>query len=188
MFLRFQKGSADDNAGVDATTHGAPPLSAGGLRISRCCHLTFKSWVKDGGSLTDFAINQPMGQSGPLQPAARPNLDKGFNPLAMILFFGILAAGGLFVAYSIYVDIDATGAKVTTYLPYLLLFVALLIALGLPVSTTHALSSGVAGTMAANGSGLQMATIRNLLMAWVLTLSAAICLSAGLYVLFSHLF
>ena len=59
---------------------------------------------------------------------------------------------------------------------------------GLPVSTTHVLSSGVAGTMAANGSGLQMATIRNLLMAWVLTLPAAICLSAGLYVLFSNLF
>ncbi len=48
----------------------------------------------------------------------------------MILFFGVLAAGLLFVAYSIYVDIDATGAKVTTYLPYILLFVALLIALG----------------------------------------------------------
>ena len=53
---------------------------------------------------------------------------------------------------------------------------------GLPVSTTHVLSSGVAGTMAANGSGLQMATIRNLLLAWVLTLPAAICLSASLYV------
>ena len=58
---------------------------------------------------------------------------------------------------------------------------------GLPVSTTHVLSSGVAGTMAANGSGLQMATIRNLLMAWVLTLPAAIMLSAGLYVLFSQI-
>ncbi|WP_426151729.1 inorganic phosphate transporter [Pseudomonas sp. DC3000-4b1] len=55
---------------------------------------------------------------------------------------------------------------------------------GLPVSTTHVLSSGVAGTMAANGSGLQMRTIRNLLMAWVLTLPAAIALSAGLYWLF----
>src|ERR1700754_1293766 len=59
---------------------------------------------------------------------------------------------------------------------------------GLPVSTTHVLSSGVAGTMAANGSGLQMATIRNLLMAWVLTLPAAIMLSASLYVLFANLF
>ena len=54
---------------------------------------------------------------------------------------------------------------------------------GLPVSTTHVLSSGVAGTMAANGSGVQMRTIRNLLMAWVLTLPCAILLSAGLYVL-----
>jgi PiT family inorganic phosphate transporter len=59
---------------------------------------------------------------------------------------------------------------------------------GLPVSTTHVLSSGVAGTMAANGSGLQMATVRNLLMAWVLTLPAAIALSGGLYFLFSRLF
>ena len=57
---------------------------------------------------------------------------------------------------------------------------------GLPVSTTHVLSSGVAGTMAANGSGLQMATIRNLLMAWVLTLPAAILLSGTLYVIFSR--
>jgi inorganic phosphate transporter, PiT family len=59
---------------------------------------------------------------------------------------------------------------------------------GLPVSTTHVLSSGVAGTMAANGSGLQMATVRNLLMAWVLTLPAAITLSASLYILFLNIF
>ena len=59
---------------------------------------------------------------------------------------------------------------------------------GLPVSTTHVLSSGVAGTMAANKSGLQMSTIRNLLMAWVLTLPAAILLSGSLFWLLSHLF
>jgi PiT family inorganic phosphate transporter len=59
---------------------------------------------------------------------------------------------------------------------------------GLPVSTTHVLSSGVAGAMAANGSGLQMSTIRNMVMAWVLTLPAAIILSGSLYYLFSHLF
>jgi PiT family inorganic phosphate transporter len=60
--------------------------------------------------------------------------------------------------------------------------------LGLPVSTTHVLSSGVAGTMAANGSGLQWSTIRNMLTAWVLTLPVAILLSGSLYFLFSHLF
>src|SRR6266403_899601 len=59
---------------------------------------------------------------------------------------------------------------------------------GLPVSTTHVLSSGVAGTMAANGSGLQMATIRNLLMAWVLTLPCAIMISAILYWVFIQVF
>jgi PiT family inorganic phosphate transporter len=60
--------------------------------------------------------------------------------------------------------------------------------MGLPVSTTHVLSSGVAGTMAANGSGLQWSTVRNLLMAWVLTLPAAIMLSGLLYVLFVNIF
>ena len=59
---------------------------------------------------------------------------------------------------------------------------------GLPVSTTHVLSSGVAGTMAANGSGLQVQTVRNLIMAWVLTLPAAMLLSGFLYFVFSKLF
>lgn len=57
---------------------------------------------------------------------------------------------------------------------------------GLPVSTTHVLSSGVAGTMAANRSGLQWSTLRNLALAWVLTMPAAIVLSGSLYWLFSH--
>jgi PiT family inorganic phosphate transporter len=52
---------------------------------------------------------------------------------------------------------------------------------GLPVSTTHILSSGVAGTMAANGSGLQWSTIRSIAMAWVLTLPAAIALAGIIY-------
>ncbi|GLS21037.1 hypothetical protein GCM10007874_40540 [Labrys miyagiensis] len=55
--------------------------------------------------------------------------------------------------------------------------------MGLPVSTTHVLSSGVAGIMAANGSGLQMSTVRNLALAWVLTLPIAMALSFGLFVL-----
>jgi len=80
--------------------------------------------------MTDLTLNSSMADAEPVQPASRPNLDKGFNPLTMILFFGILAAGLLYVAYSIYVDIDATGMRVTTWLPYILLFVALLIALG----------------------------------------------------------
>nr|WP_314465264.1 inorganic phosphate transporter [uncultured Novosphingobium sp.] len=60
--------------------------------------------------------------------------------------------------------------------------------LGLPVSTTHVLSSGVAGTMAANRSGLQMSTIRNLLMAWVLTLPVSIVMAGVLYMIFAQIF
>jgi PiT family inorganic phosphate transporter len=53
--------------------------------------------------------------------------------------------------------------------------------LGLPVSTTHVLSSGVAGTMAANHTGLQWETVRNLAMAWILTLPVAMLLSGFLF-------
>jgi len=58
---------------------------------------------------------------------------------------------------------------------------------GLPVSTTHVLSSGVAGTMAANGSGLQLSTVRNIALAWVLTLPAAMMISGFLYWAFASI-
>jgi inorganic phosphate transporter, PiT family len=62
--------------------------------------------------------------------------------------------------------------------------IALADGLGLPVSTTHVLSSGVAGTMAANKSGLQLSTIRNIAAAWVFTLPASALLSGLLFALF----
>jgi inorganic phosphate transporter, PiT family len=75
--------------------------------------------------MTDVAL------PGSIEPAKRgPNLDGGINPLQGIIYFGVVAAALLFVAYSIYSDVDATGTRVTSYLPYLLLLVALLIALG----------------------------------------------------------
>jgi PiT family inorganic phosphate transporter len=76
--------------------------------------------------MTDVAL------PGLIEPARRngPDLDTGLNPLTAIIMMGVVAAGLLFVAYSIYVDLDATGAPVTSYVPFILLFVALLIALG----------------------------------------------------------
>jgi inorganic phosphate transporter, PiT family len=58
---------------------------------------------------------------------------------------------------------------------------------GLPVSTTHVLSSGVAGTMFANKSGLQMSTIRNIALAWVCTLPVAALLAGGLFWIFRQM-
>ena len=52
--------------------------------------------------MTDMTLNPSVG--APIQPASRPNLDKGFNPLTMILFVGIPAAGMLFVVYSIDIE------------------------------------------------------------------------------------
>ena len=60
--------------------------------------------------------------------------------------------------------------------------------LGLPVSTTHVLSSGVAGTMVANGSGMQWSTVRNLALAWILTLPVAMILSGTLFLIFRQIF
>ena len=59
-------------------------------------------------------------------------------------------------------------------------------AYGLPVSTTHMLSSGVAGTMVAKKGlkNLQKKTITSILLAWVLTLPVTIILSGGLFILF----
>ena len=57
---------------------------------------------------------------------------------------------------------------------------------GLPVSTTQVLSSGVAGTMVANGSGMQASTIKSLALAWILTLPVAMFLSASLFYIFSQ--
>jgi PiT family inorganic phosphate transporter len=56
---------------------------------------------------------------------------------------------------------------------------------GLPVSTTHIVSSGVAGTMAGSGSGVQGGTIRQIIGAWVLTLPATIVLAGALFALFT---
>ena len=53
--------------------------------------------------------------------------------------------------------------------------------LGLPVSTTHILSSGIAGSMVAHGSGVQRETVRNIILAWVLTLPVCVILGAALF-------
>ncbi len=58
---------------------------------------------------------------------------------------------------------------------------------GMPVSTTHILSSGVAGAMAGNGSGVQVGTVRNIALAWVTTLPAAMAIAGLLYWLFLSL-
>lgn len=52
---------------------------------------------------------------------------------------------------------------------------------GMPVSTTHILSSAVAGTMIAGGGGIQGKTVRTIYMAWILTLPVTMLLSGLLY-------
>jgi inorganic phosphate transporter, PiT family len=80
--------------------------------------------------MTDIAA--PLSGTVPhsSEQQGRPKLDHPVNPLAGILFFGVIGVALLFVAYSLYVDVQESGTRVVTYVPFLLLFVALLIALG----------------------------------------------------------
>jgi inorganic phosphate transporter, PiT family len=108
-----------------ATRSGAARRSV--TRLSRSAAFLRRSLHVEG-FMTDIAA--PLHGTGNLGRVDKPKLDTPPNPLALILFFGVLGAGVLFVAYSLYADVEASGMKTTTYLPYLLLFVALLIALG----------------------------------------------------------
>src|SRR5215510_8551846 len=114
--------------------------------------------ISGGLAMTDTALQAP-----PIEPAARssrPDLDKGFNPLTMILFFGVLAAGFLYVVYSVYSDVEATGTKITTFLPFLMLFVALLIALGFEfVNGFHDTANAVATVIYTHSLPAEMAVV-----------------------------
>jgi inorganic phosphate transporter, PiT family len=107
--------------------------------------------------MTDIAA--PLHSPAHL-PSEKPDLKAPSNPLALILFFGILAAGVLYTAYSLYVDVGDSGMKATTYLPFLLLFVALLIALGFEfVNGFHDTANAVATVIYTNSMPAPIAVV-----------------------------
>jgi len=110
--------------------------------------------------MTDIAGRMPVPGHTPSPPDMRPKLHQPVNPLAAIIFFGAVAATMLFVAYSLYIDVGETGTKVTTYLPYLLLFVALLIALGFEfVNGFHDTANAVATVIYTHSLPANMAVV-----------------------------
>ena len=99
-------------------------------------------------------------QAGTVARPARPDLDRGVHPSTAFVFVGLLAAGVLFVAYSLYSDVAASGAKTTTFLPYLLLFVALLTALGFEfVNGFHDTANAVATVIYTHSLPAQIAVV-----------------------------
>ena len=62
------------------------------------------------------------------------------------------------------------------------------VAVALPVSTTHVVASGIAGTMAANGSGVQGSTVRKIALAWVATLPGTMLLAGAMFTVARLLF
>src|SRR6476660_3300146 len=116
-------------------------------RRSHACNITgffAEGAIVDVGAvvMTDLAAHMPVGTPA---AASRPKLDGPNNIVSIIAFFGIVGAALLCIGYSLYADVDDSGTKTTTFLPYLLLFIALLIALGFEfVNGFHDTSNAVA--------------------------------------------
>jgi inorganic phosphate transporter, PiT family len=64
------------------------------------------------------------------RPSARPNLDQQPHGMTAITFAALLIGGVLFTSYSLYSDIQNAGVQTTTWIPFVFLGLALLIALG----------------------------------------------------------
>ena len=119
-----------------------------------------------------------------------------YSPFWVILAVALALGIGTMVGWKRVVQTvgEKIGKQGMTYAQGMCAQVTACIAIGfanvysLPVSTTHVLSSGVAGTMVANKTGLQQGTVRTILLAWVLTLPASMLLSAGLFWAASKLF
>ncbi len=80
--------------------------------------------------MSDASLAAPGPVTFDAPAAKRPTLDAGFNPRTAVVFFGILAVALFFIAYSVYSDVTDSGVRTTNWIPYLLLGVALFIALG----------------------------------------------------------
>src|SRR5215469_3957920 len=107
--------------------------------------------------MADVALH---AQAGTGATAVRPRLDRGLDPRTAIFFLLLLAAGVFFVAYSLYSDVEASGTKTTTILPFLLLFVALLIALGFEfVNGFHDTANAVATVIYTHSLPAELAVI-----------------------------
>jgi PiT family inorganic phosphate transporter len=107
--------------------------------------------------MSDAALQVPSRTGG---SALGPQLDRGIGPRTALLFLGLLAAGVFFVAYSLYTDVDDSGARTTTFLPYLLLFVALLIALGFEfVNGFHDTANAVATVIYTHSLPAELAVV-----------------------------
>lgn len=77
--------------------------------------------------MTDIALDTGKAAA---PSTSRPQLDHKFDYRTVLLFVAILLAGVAYTAWSLLSDVEDTGAPIKTYLPFLLLGVALLIALG----------------------------------------------------------
>jgi PiT family inorganic phosphate transporter len=99
------------------------------------------------GSFAMTAVADVKEIPGDAQSTERPKLDHALDMKTLLVFLAILAGGLFFAAYSISQDVSAAGTQVTTWAPFLLLGVALLIALGFEfVNGFHDTANAVANS------------------------------------------
>ena len=156
--------------------------------------------LSDHAKAFEKAAEESTGLSADTRRALGPHLDRmrsatEFVPLWVVVGVALALGIGTTVGYKRIVVTVAEKIG-TTHLTYgqgaAAEVVAAATILGadvfhMPVSTTHVLSSGVAGTMAANGSGIQGGTAKKIALAWLLTLPAAMLLSGLFYLVGSQL-
>src|SRR4030095_4933026 len=108
--------------------------------------------------MTDTALQAPPIE--PARPSSKPNLAKGVNPLTAIVCCGVLAACFLYVIYNVYSDVQESGAQIGAFLPYAMLLIALLIALGFEfVHGFHDTATAVATVIYTHSLPAEMAVV-----------------------------
>src|SRR5690348_29508 len=109
--------------------------------------------------MSDVALSGALaGAAG--TPSSKPNLEHGTSTVTVFIFLALLAGGLFFTAYSLYQDIEAAQVPITTWLPFLLLGVALLIALGFEfVNGFHDTANAVATVIYTNALPANFAVV-----------------------------
>ena len=180
------------NPALFSASGGAPPpLWIRGLLILTCGGVSFAHGSNDGQKGMGLIMLILIGLL-PTTYATDQSAGPHFVPLWVKLGVALaLGVGTMFGWRRVAVTVGERIGK--SHLTYAQGAAAELMAIatifgadssGMPVSTTHVLTSGIAGAMVASGSGLHWNTIRKLATAWLLTLPAAMSLSATLYLLF----
>ncbi len=196
-FLKRRDAATASTFAALARTAGEIETLAQGRRVPSDFNLAQRSQLRSDIYLATQSAHRLAKQLSPEEQQAVEPWVSAMEPLTQFIPFWVKAAVALALGLGTMVGweriVVTVGEKIgKSHLSYAQGAVSEMVAastiavadvVGLPVSTTHVLSSAVAGSMTANGSGLQSVTVRNLALAWILTLPVCVFLGAMLFAL-----